>query len=126
VGLTKSRLSLSKTQGVTRYLDFQLSYISANFAIFDTSLSLDVRTFIEPGLLLVEGLHLESLHLSFRMLIDEPNLREVLDEIVKGEIGGLKGDRIVICGHKLEQVTGNRFEPRCDRDSPPFEDVDGR
>ena len=68
----------------------------------------------------MEGLHFESLPLSFRMLIDEPNLRERLDEIVKGEIGGLKVDRIAIHGHEVERVKGNRFEPRCDRDSPPL------
>ena len=38
----------------------------------------------------MEGLHLESLHLSFRMLIDEPDLKERLHEIVKGEIGDAK------------------------------------
>jgi len=53
----------------------QLSYISSKLRNL-RYLFLDLRTFIEPDLLLVEGLHFESLHLSFRMVIDEPNLRE--------------------------------------------------
>jgi len=115
--------------GVTRYLGRRsaLVYLSKLRKLRNLRhLSLDVKTHIEPDLPLVEGLHLKSLHLSLKMLIDEPNLKELLDEIVRGEIGGLEVDRIVIYGHALEQVTGNRFEPRCDRDSPPFEDSNGR
>lgn len=91
-------------------------------------LSLDVRTLIEHDLLAVEGLHLESLHLSLKMLVDEPDLTELLEEILDGEIGGLQVDRIVIYGQELELVKGNfnRFDFRSDQESPPFERFDGR
>jgi len=115
-----------KDKGETRYFGRLSALVHLSKLCNLRHLSLDHRTFIEPDLLLVKGLHLESLHLSFRMLIDEPDLREVLDEIVKGEIGGHKGDRIVIYGHELEGMKGTRLQPRCDHDSPPFEDFDGR
>jgi len=38
---------------------------------------------------------------------------------MRGEIGGLIVG-IVVYGHDLGSVKGNRFEPRCDRDSPPL------
>ena len=69
---------------------------------------------------------MEALHLSFKMLIDEPDLNELLDEIVRGKIGGIKVDRIQIRGYELERLKGSRLEPRCDRDPPPFEDFDWR